>query len=86
MGLFFFHRFRVDGLDFDLVVGWSQDGSRTVRWGVLGSSWGRLGTFLGALGPSLDGLGGLFGRLEKVLAALRGSRALFGRLFWIFGR
>ena len=37
-------------LDFDLVVGWSQDSSKTVprgllegSWVVLGGSWGRLG-------------------------------------------
>ena len=28
-----FQRLRVDGLNFDLVVGWSQDGSKTVPRG-----------------------------------------------------
>ena len=57
----------MDGLDLDLVIYWSQDGSKTVLralLGGLGSSWGGLGPLLGALGPSLEGLGGLLGRLE----------------------
>ena len=66
--------FTLRGLDFDLVIDWSQDGSKTVPRGLLGgflgrlgASWGGLGPLLGALGPSLDGLGGLLSRLEGVL-------------------
>ena len=60
-----FLRFALDGLVFDLVASWSQDGSKTVPRGLLGESlgpsWGGLGLLLGALGPSLDGLGGVLG-------------------------
>ena len=55
------------GLVFDLVVAWSQEGSKTVPRGPLGPSWGALGPLLGALGPCLEGLGGLLGRLEALL-------------------
>ena len=60
----------LDGLDFDLVIDWSQDSLKTVPRGLLGSSWGGLGPLLGALGPSLEGLGGLLSRLEGVLDSL----------------
>ena len=53
-----FHAFTPRGLDFDLVIDWSQDSLNTVPRGLLGSSWGGLGPLLGALGPSLEGLGG----------------------------
>ena len=68
-----FHRLTLDGLDLDLVVSWSQDGSKTVQEGSgggLGSSWEGLGPLLGALGASWDGLGGVWGRLEGVLGVV----------------
>ena len=58
----------MDGLDFDLVIDWSQDGLKTVprgflggSWVVSGPSWGGLGPVLGPLGPYLGGLGAHFG-------------------------
>ena len=53
------HAVTLRGLDFDLVIDWSQDGSKTVPRGLLG----------GVLGPSLEGLGELLSCLEGVLAA-----------------
>ena len=47
-----FHRFMLDGLDFDLVIGWSQDGSKTVPRGLLGRSWALFGGSWGAFEPS----------------------------------
>ena len=61
-------------LVFDLVIGWSQDGSKSVLgplWGRLGGVLGGLGPLLGAAGPSLEGLGGLLGRLERLLGSFR---------------
>ena len=60
----------LDRLDFDLVIGWSQDGRQDRSksapggvlgrlGGVLGRSWGLLGRSWGALGPFFDHLGGL---------------------------
>ena len=40
------------GLVFDLVVGWSQVGSKTVPRGLLGGSWAVLGGFWVAFGDS----------------------------------
>ena len=54
-------------LVFDLVIGWSQDGSKTVLRG------GRLGPLLGALGPSLDGLGSHID-IEKAPAGNKNSK------------
>ena len=55
-------RFRVDRLDIDLVIDWSQDGSKTVPKGVLVRFLGRLGGVLGRswglLGPLWRVLGG----------------------------
>ena len=55
-------RFTLDGLDIDLVIGWSQDGSKTVPRGLLGGFLGRLGGVLGRswglLGPLWRVLGG----------------------------
>ena len=65
----------MDGLDFDLVIGWSQDGSKTVPRALLGESWavlgGGLGPLLGAFGLYLGGLGARFGS--------------FGGRFGVFG-
>ena len=69
-------RFRVDGLDFDLVIDWSQDGLKTVPRELLGG-------FLGRLGGVLSRSWGLLGPLWRVLgcfwAVLRGSWALLER-------
>ena len=50
------------GLDFDLVIDWSQDGLKTVPRGLLGGFLGRLGGVLGRswglLGPLWRVLGG----------------------------
>ena len=51
------------GLVFDLVVGWSQDGSKTVPRALLGGSWVVLG---GVLGRSW----GLLGPLETLLTTI----------------
>ena len=82
-----FHRFRVDGLVFDVVIGWSQDSSKTVprglrggSWAILGPSWEGLGPLLGALGPSLEGLGGLLGGLEGVLGCSWGLLVPLGKV------
>ena len=61
-----FPRIDVQGLVFDLVVAWSQDGSKTVPRRLLR---GVLGSLLGAFGPSLEHPGGLLGRLEGVLGS-----------------
>ena len=63
----------MDGLDFDLVIDWSQDSLKTVPRGLLGSSWGGLGPLLGAFGPSLDGLGRVLDRLEGSLEVVLSS-------------
>ena len=73
----------MDRLDFDLVVGWSQDDSKIVPRGLLGglgSSWGGLGPLLGALEPSWDGLGRVLGRLEGVFGRRFGIILEFGSL------
>ena len=64
------------GLDFDLVIDWSQDGLKTVPRGLLGGPWAALG----ALGPSLEGLGGLLGRLEGVLGCSWGLLVPLGKV------
>ena len=46
------HQLTLDGLDFDLVIDWSQDGSKTVPRGLLGRSWAVLGGSWAALGGS----------------------------------
>jgi hypothetical protein len=55
-------RFRVDRLDIDLVIDWSQDGLKTAPRGLLGGFLGRLGGVLGRswglLGPLWRVLGG----------------------------
>ena len=70
----------LDGLDFDLVVSWSQDGSKTVLRGLLGGSWvvlgGVLGRSWGLLGPLWRVLGGFWGVLSGSWAALGGFLAL----------
>ena len=63
-------------LVIDLVVYWSQDGSKTVPRGLLGC----LGPLLGALGPSWDGLGRVLGRLEGVFEGRFGVVLEFGLL------
>ena len=85
IGQKYFLELRLVDLVFDLVIGWSQDGSKTVprgllggSWVVLGPSWEGLGPLLGALGPFLDGLGGGWGRLE-------GSWSRFGVVLNRFG-
>ena len=86
-----FHQLTLDGLDFDLVIDWSQDGSKTVPRGLLGGSWAVLGgswAALGgaALGPSWDGLGGHLGTIRsqdrKPVAPDRWSAGSRGR-FWL---
>ena len=86
------HRFTPDGLVFDLVVRWFQDGRqdrpRRLLGRGLGPSWGGLGPLLGALGPSLAGLGDLLGCLEvgALLAAFGRSWMVFwGRFGCCFG-
>ena len=65
------------------MIGWSQDGSKTVPRGLresLGPSWGSLGPLLEALGPSLEGLGKLLGRLVGVLGCSWGLLGSFGHI------
>ena len=52
-----FHAFNPRGLDFDLVIDWSQDGSKTVPRGLRGR-------FLGRLGGSWALFGGSWGAFE----------------------
>ena len=70
-------------LVFDLVIGWSQDGSKTVprgllggSWAVLGPSWGGLGPLLGAFGPYLGGLRARFGSFGGRVGAVLGFDSL----------
>ena len=67
----------LDGLDFDLMIGWFQDGrqdrSKSAPGGVLGRLGRGLGPLLGAFGPSLDGLGRVLDRLEGSLEVVLSS-------------
>ena len=70
-----------DGLDFDLVLWWSQDGPKTVPRALLGGSWVVLGGVLGRSWVLLSrlgtGLGGFWavlrGSLGVVLASFLSS-------------
>ena len=77
------HFLTSDGLDFDLVVGWSQDGrqdhlNRALgwSWAVLGPSWGGLGLLLGAFGLLLGGLRARFGSFGGRFGAVLGFDSL----------
>ena len=77
------HRFMLDGLDFDLVIGWSQDGrqdrSKSAPGGVLGRLGGVLGRSWELLGPLGRVLGGFWAVLRGSWAPLGSSWALLGR-------
>ena len=69
-------RLRVDRLDIDLVIDWSQDGSKTVPRGLRRGFLGRLG---GLLGPLWRVLGNFRAVLRGSWAALGSSWALVDR-------
>ena len=66
------------GPDFDLVVGWSQDSSKTVPRGLLGGSWVVLGGSWGRLGGVWGRSWALSGPLGTVLGVFLGR---FGARF-----
>ena len=57
-------------LVFDLVIGWSQNSSKTVQRGLLGGSWVVLGGLGAVLGRSWPALGGSLGPFWTVLGGL----------------
>ena len=76
----FWRRTVLDRLDFDLVIGWSQDGrqdrSKSAPGGVLGRLGGVLGRSWELLGPLGRVLGGFWAVLRGSWAALGDSWAL----------
>ena len=70
----FVHLFRLDGLDFEVVIGWSQDGLQDRPKRDPGGVLGRLGVVLGRswglLGPLWTVLGGFWAVLRASWAAL----------------
>ena len=74
-------RLTLGGLDFDLVIGWSQDGPKIVPRALLGGSWVVLG---GVLGRSWGLLGPLWAVWGGFWAVLMGSWAAFGSSWALF--